>query len=152
MDDVDIGLRGRLAGWSCVYVPEAVVYHKYSATTQPFSPLKAFLLERNRIWVVLKYFPPAMCGASLFYTSLRYAMQAYGALTGRGAGSRLVQSGSLWQAAGVLCRAHVAALRGAGRMLGKRRAMRRLRKISAGEFSGYFRRFGIGVGELSLKE
>ncbi len=59
-DDVDLGLRGRLAGWGCRYVPSARVYHKYSSSSSAYSPLKAFLVERNRIWVLLKYFPIEM--------------------------------------------------------------------------------------------
>ena len=50
-DDADLGLRGRLAGWTCVYVPTARVFHVHSATAGEFSALKAFLIERNRIWV-----------------------------------------------------------------------------------------------------
>ena len=47
-DDTDLGLRAQLAGWRCRSVPAAVVYHAYSATTSAYSPLKAFLVERNR--------------------------------------------------------------------------------------------------------
>jgi GT2 family glycosyltransferase len=56
-DDADVGLRGRLAGWTCRYVPSAVVYHIHSATAGEFSALKAFLIERNRLFVAVKLFP-----------------------------------------------------------------------------------------------
>ena len=56
-DDADLGLRGRLAGWNSWYIPTAIVYHVHSATAGEFSPLKAFLIERNRIWVAVKTFP-----------------------------------------------------------------------------------------------
>lgn len=32
-EDLDINLRARLRGWDCVYAPDAVVYHGYSAST-----------------------------------------------------------------------------------------------------------------------
>jgi GT2 family glycosyltransferase len=32
-----------LRGWRCVYVPAAVVYHKFSAGGEPFSAFKALL-------------------------------------------------------------------------------------------------------------
>lgn len=152
MDDVDMGLRARLAGWKCLYVPTAVVYHKYSATAQPFSPLKAYLLERNRLWVIAKHFPFCMIAASPFYTVMRYTVQVYGALTGRGAGSRLVQTGSFWQAVLIVLRAYGAACLGMGKMFRERKRMRRLRKISAAEFSDLFSKFAISVRELSLKD
>jgi len=67
-DDADLGLRGRLGGWTCIYVPSAVVYHVHSATAGEFSPLKAFLIERNRIFVLVKLFPPALRLLSPFFT------------------------------------------------------------------------------------
>jgi GT2 family glycosyltransferase len=152
MDDVDLGLRARLAGWMCMYVPEAVVYHKYSATAEPFSPLKAFLLERNRIWVTVKYFPLRMLLMSPFYTLVRYTVQGFGALAGRGAAGRLVQSGSFLSALGIVCSAYGSACRGLAKTIGKRRRMRPLWKISAAAFSDFFTRFAISVQELSLKE
>ena len=82
-EDTDLGLRARIAGWRCRYVP-TVVRHHYSGSTGPHSPFKAFHVERNRIWVVVK------CllrhgRASLFYTMARYALQLYATLIGRGA-------------------------------------------------------------------
>src|SRR5215475_3285148 len=79
-DDADLGLRGRLAGWNCLYIPTAIVYHHHSATAGEFSALKAFLIERNRIWVAVKTFPPGLLAASPFFTLLRFAYHAYGSL------------------------------------------------------------------------
>ncbi len=152
VEDVDIGLRARIAGWRCVYVPGAIVYHKYSATTEPYSPLKAYLVERNRIWVMLKCFPPGMILASAFYTLLRYLMQGYGALIGKGASGRFKESVSVFKILETLMRAYVSALGGLGRMLRKRREIMELKKISKSEFRTLLRRFGVGVMEVSLKE
>jgi GT2 family glycosyltransferase len=55
-EDTDLGLRARLAGWNTVSVPGAVVYHHYSGTGGRYTPFKAYLVERNRIWVALKNF------------------------------------------------------------------------------------------------
>jgi GT2 family glycosyltransferase len=152
VEDVDIGLRGRLAGWRCVYVPNAVVYHKYSATTEPYSPLKAYLVERNRIWVLLKCFPLGMFLASPFYTVMRYVMQGYGALTSKGASGRLMSSHSTFKLIAILVRAYLSALGGLGGILRKRREIMRLKRTENREFRAWFRRFGVGVMEVSLKE
>ncbi|MBI5102226.1 MAG: glycosyltransferase family 2 protein [Nitrospirae bacterium] len=152
VDDVDIGLRARLAGWSCVYAPSAIVYHKYSATADPYSPLKAFLVERNRIWVVMKCFPLRMLLTSPLYTLLRYIMQAYGMLTGKGAGSRFVKTGSVLQGLLVLVRAYAAAFGGARGMFSKRRAIMMKKKVENSNISLWFTRFGISARELALKE
>jgi len=76
-DDIDIGIRGRLAGWRCVFVPGAVVYHMYSATTGKYSPMKLYLVERNRLWIVLKYLPMKYVLLNLFYTEIRYLYHFY---------------------------------------------------------------------------
>lgn len=152
LDDVDIGLRGRLAGWKCLYVPGAVVYHKYSMTTKPYSPLKAYLVERNRIWVVIKYFPLSMALLSLFHTFLRYIMQAYGILAGKGAGSCMVKSGSAFGSIRIVFKAYWNALSKFHIMIGKRQDLKRLKKVDNREIRSWFRRFGISVAEVALKE
>lgn len=152
LDDVDVGLRARLAGWRCVYVPDAVVYHKYSASTEPYSPLKAFLVERNRIWIVVKYFSAGMACKSLYYSLLRYAYQFYAALSRKGASGRLVKSSSLASVAWLLVRAYAAACAGAGKMLRRRRGMKAFTKLGGRQLSELFDRFSITARELALKD
>ena len=52
-EDTDLSLRALLAGYQCLFVPQAVVHHDYGFR---FTPMKNFLLERNRILVWLKTF------------------------------------------------------------------------------------------------
>lgn len=84
-EDTDIGWRARLAGWKCIYNPKAVVYHLHSATSGAYSPMKAFLVERNRIWVAIKNFPLSLIVIGQSYALWRYVFQAYGAFSGKGA-------------------------------------------------------------------
>jgi len=51
MEDADLSLRARLAGYRCRYVPAAVVYHAY---TLRFGPRKTYYQERNRYLMLLK--------------------------------------------------------------------------------------------------
>ena len=152
VDDVDIGLRARLAGWKCVYAPGAIVYHKYSATTEAYSALKAFLVERNRIWVVMKCFPGPMVLTSVYHTLARYLVQAYGIAKGRGAGSRFVKSGSALGGVAVLIRAYAAALAKIGTMAARRKLILGRKKVSDEDVRGWFGRFGISAAELALKD
>jgi len=69
-DDSEIGIRARLAGWKCLYVPKAVLYHKDSGSTGHYSPFKAFYVERNRFWITLKYFPLPLLFLSFFLPSI----------------------------------------------------------------------------------
>ena len=51
MEDTDLSLRARLAGWESMYAPESIVYHDY---TLKIFPLKVFYQERNRYVMLLK--------------------------------------------------------------------------------------------------
>ncbi len=52
-EETDLCLRAMLAGYHCLYVPRAVVYHHYSFR---FGACKAFWQERNRYFALLKTF------------------------------------------------------------------------------------------------
>lgn len=53
-EDVDLGVRLNLAGYKVLYVPTAIVYHKYGATVGPGSLKKRYLGERNTMRTLLK--------------------------------------------------------------------------------------------------
>jgi hypothetical protein len=57
-EDVDWNLRAQLAGFSCRYVPSAVVYHMGSATIgRGLSDFTRYHLWRNTLWIVAKDLP-----------------------------------------------------------------------------------------------
>lgn len=151
-DDVDLGLRGRLAGWSCIYVPEARVYHRYSSSSSSYSPLKAFLAERNRLWVLLKYYPAELVLASVFFTAQRLFLQAYGAFSGRGASAKFSAEQGVSKAACILLKAWCAAFGSLFRVLKQRRAFARRVRIGRREIYRLFRTFGISASEIALTE
>ena len=51
MEDADLSIRTRLAGWKCITVPNSIVYHDYGLT---FGHKKVFYQERNRYLLILK--------------------------------------------------------------------------------------------------
>ncbi|MHB0856755.1 MAG: glycosyltransferase family 2 protein [Anaerolineae bacterium] len=58
-EDVDLNWRAQLAGWPCIYVPQAVVYHHLSATGG--GKLASFFVGRNTIWVIARNVPSGVC-------------------------------------------------------------------------------------------
>jgi len=122
-DDAELGLRGRVARWDCALAPRAVAYHHYSRTAGPYSRLKAFYVERNRVLVLFRLFPVSLILVSPAYTAVRLALQAWGALTGRGAAGRLAANTSIVQLTAIAVRAYASALRA----LPSRRHVPRLR-------------------------
>ena len=87
-EDTDLGLRARWAGWKCLYVPEAVVEHHYSHSAGGASPVKAYYVERNRLFVLAKNFPARMLWAAPFASLARYFWHAWYILQGRGSAAR----------------------------------------------------------------
>jgi GT2 family glycosyltransferase len=56
-EDVDFGFRLQLAGYRCLFVPGAVVYHKYHQTSSKVANLWMHLRERNKYFVLVKNLP-----------------------------------------------------------------------------------------------
>ena len=151
-DDTDIGIRGRLAGWKCLFVPGSVVYHHYSMTTGVYSPAKVYLVERNRIWIVWKYFPLKHLLASPFYTAVRYLYQLYGSLSGKGAAGRFTREHSPLKLYWAVIKAYFSAFRRFPRVMRERKKMMRLKKVTSGEIDRWFRDYRMSVREISLKD
>lgn len=147
-DDTELGLRARLSGWRCLYVPSSVVYHKGSATAGRYSSFKAYHVERNRIWVLIKCFPLRDILLSPLYTAVRLYYHFVNALRGRGAAGRY--QGSRPGLFGIYIKAVFDGLSGAGRCIGKRRGIKTT--VSTAEFAGWLRRFGISAREIAEKE
>jgi len=56
-EDIDLGFRAQLAGWPCIYVPTAVVYHTGTGTVGIFNKSRRFLLSRNELFVLARTLP-----------------------------------------------------------------------------------------------
>ncbi len=151
-EDVDLGLRARWAGWRCWYIPRAVLYHKYSATMGGYSAFKVFLVERNRIWSLLKNFPQREILLSPFYTFYRYLMHLKGALSGQGAAGKFAGEFPVWLLFWTTVKAILAGLGGAPRILRERRRLAPTRKLSSGEFRELLSRYRLTAVEAALKE
>ena len=149
-EDADLGLRGRLFGWRCLFAPQARVYHRYSAGSGAYSELKAYHVERNRVWVIIKNFPMSMIISSPAYTLLRYTMQAYGALIGKGAAGEFTRAEGRLRLIMVLLGALGDAAKGTGKMLEKRRELMSKARLSKRDMSNLLRKYRISVGEISL--
>jgi hypothetical protein len=151
LEDMDLGVRGQLAGWKCWYVPTTRIVHRKSATAGNYSAFKAFHVERNRIYCLWKWMPRFLLFVSPLFTANRYAMQAYAAYTHQGASSALLKEYSSARLVLLLIQARLAALLRLPRMLAKRRHIRNNRKISVRDWYGLISRFKLDAIELALK-
>jgi len=129
-DDAELGLRARIAGWRCVYTPQAVVWHHRGSTLGKDSARRLELIERNRLLLALKLFPWSLLWLNPLFFAVRVAASLVHA--GRSAGDTAHfpgLAGKLRMAAAIL-RGDAGALRRAPRMLRKRAEVRRLRRLS----------------------
>lgn len=151
-DDTDLGLRARFAGARCLLAPRAVVYHKYSETSGAYSGFKAYHVERNRVWVLLKFFPLRWILLSPFYTMVRMAHHAAAAWSGRGASGRFVKSGSAFALACTVLRAYRDALAGVAPVLRARKRIRSAGRVPDALFAEWMRRHRLTAREVAWKE
>lgn len=147
-EDVDLGLRGLLAGWDAVAATKAVVYHKYSQTSGRLSPFKVYLVERNHYWVVLKNFPLNHIVALPFFTLWRYGEQLRSVLCAGGTGGEFRTGGAQGALIKALFRATLHSWRRLPQVLGKRRRVMKLRRRSMREFSLLLQRYRLTFREL----
>jgi len=143
-EDTDLGLRARWAGWKCIYSPEAVVDHHYSHSAGRASRLKAYYVERNRLFVVAKNFPARTLWAIPFATLARYWWHMRSMALGRGTAAQFRRDGnSAVGLALIAFRAHWGLVRHAGSLWQKRREIRSQAKIPAGAFVQLLRAHSI---------
>lgn len=147
-EDVDLALRGRLAGWGALAATQAVVCHKYSQTGGSLSPFKVYLVERNHYWVVWKNFPVGLIATLPFFTAWRYYEQLHAVLAGSGTGGEFRAGGSRGELVKALLRGIIDSLRGIPAVLRKRRQVMASRRLSNREFTALLRRYRLTFKEL----
>ena len=64
-EDVDLSFKLRLAGYRCLHVADAVVYHVGSASTGPTSEFQIYHGYRNLIWAFWKNMPTDLLARNL---------------------------------------------------------------------------------------
>ena len=149
-EDTDLGLRARWAGWKCLYVPHAVVEHHYSHSAGRASPVKAYYVERNRLFVLTKNFPAGMLLAAPLAALARYVWHAWYLLQGRGSAARFRAEGNagpkmLWY----VLRAHAALLGALPRLWRQRRQIRARAKITPTVFRRLLRSHSISARRVA---
>ncbi|HXF94294.1 MAG TPA: glycosyltransferase family 2 protein [Nitrospiraceae bacterium] len=116
-EDVDLSFRAQLAGWKCVFVPEAIVHHRMSASVGRLSWLHAYYHARNLEFVWIKNMPSGLM--------VRYAHHKL--IQEIGNFCYLCLRHGRW---GAYFRAKADAVRMLRRMLAKRRKIQRQRRVS----------------------
>lgn len=144
-DDAELGLRARIAGWGCLYMPRAVVRHRRGSTLGQGNPERVRLIERNRILLAAKLFPWSLLIWNPVFFAIRVAAGMFAAAAGEGDMAAFPGIRGKLQVAGALLRGQWEALRMLPGTLAKRTEMNRLAVLTPRE-----RRTLILSGRLSL--
>jgi GT2 family glycosyltransferase len=149
-EDTDLGLRARWNGWKCLYVPEAVVEHRYSHSSGRASPLKAYYVERNRLFVAAKNFPAGMLLASPLVACARYFWHVWHLMRGYGSAARFREEGNFGpRMAWYVVKAHLALAAHAGRLWRQRKQIRARARITPAVFRRLLRVHSISARSVA---
>lgn len=141
-EDTDLGLRARWAAWECLYVPDAIVDHRYSHSAGRASALKAYYVERNRLFLIFKNFPLRQLLLVPFYALSRYFWHFVYALKGRGKTAEFQrEGGSLIRLPWYVLRAHLELLARFPEVWRQRRRMKR--RLTSRQFRKLIHRYSI---------
>lgn len=147
-DDAELGLRARIAGWKCLYVPDAVVRHHRGATLGLESSRRLELIERNRVLLAVKLFPGSLLWRNGLYYLARLAAGVWASFRGAGETARFPGWRGKLRMARALIVGDVQALWIAPRMLRKRREIQKIRKLSPRDVRRLLEQYRMPLGEL----
>ncbi|MGD1091357.1 MAG: glycosyltransferase family 2 protein [Bryobacteraceae bacterium] len=148
-DDAELGLRARIAGWTCLYAPGAVVRHHRGATLGLGSSRRLTLIERNRVLLVVKLFPWNLLWLNGAYNLTRLAGGLWAALRNRGELRHYSGTRGKITAAMALLRGTISALPLIPSMLRKRWSYRPKRRLSPRQIRSLLLRHRISLSEIS---
>jgi GT2 family glycosyltransferase len=150
-DDAELGLRARIAGWKCWYVPDAVVRHHRGSTLGVRSARRLQLIERNRVLLAAKLFPWSLLCLNGAYYLARLAAGAMAAMRRQGEIGQFPGAMGKLRAATALIQGDLEALTLIPRMLRKRREIRQIRKLSPREIRLLLLKYRIPLRELTAQ-
>ena len=134
-EDTDLGLRARWKLWECVYVPDAVVEHRYSRSAGTASPLKAWYVERNRHLLLVKNFPMRDLAVAPLYAVTRYLWHGLYLASGKGKTAEYRSAGeNPLKLAGYVMRAHFELVRHLPRLWRERHAIQSRGRMNSKQF------------------
>ena len=73
-EDVDLGLRGQLRGWSSKFVPKAKVFHATGSTSSRVPGFTTYQTLKNLPWIIIKNVPLR----HFFSISIRFKLAYFG--------------------------------------------------------------------------
>jgi hypothetical protein len=143
-EDVDLAWRLRLAGFRSFYCPEAIVRHVHSATAGRISGFKAYYLNRNRFFTLVKNYPLCrLMTILLFFTPIRYIFLLFRVIMKKGRKGAEFSGQSKGAVAKEIMRAWGSVVVNIPDLIRKRRTIQKNKNVRCREVSNWFRKYGV---------
>jgi GT2 family glycosyltransferase len=150
-DDAELGLRARIAGWTCIYTPHAVARHHRGNTLGIASVKRLRLIERNRVLLSAKLFPWRLLWLNPFYYAARLAAGAAAAVRGHGETALFPGCRGKWRLLQAMILGDLEAIWMLPRILRKRSAVRRMARLTPGQVKQLLLDNRIDLRELTTQ-
>jgi hypothetical protein len=143
-EDADLAWRLRLAGFKSFYCPNSIVYHIHSATAGRISGFKAYYLNRNRFFTLIKNYPFCRLAVILlFLTPIRYIFLLFRVIMKKGRKGAEFSGQNKGAVAKEILRAWGSVIVNIPILLKKRRAIQKNKNVSCREVAVWFRKYGV---------
>ncbi len=142
-DDYDLGLKLRRMGHSCRRVPAARFLHRGSYSLGFGNPRRFYLIERNRLYNLVRHYPETLVRIAPLSTASRYAGMAGSVLTASGRVGRTVRADGAWPIARALAAAQRDAFARRRELREERRTLERRWPLDEGRFASWLNAFGL---------
>lgn len=149
-EDTDLGLRARWKLWECMYVPRAVLEHRYSHSAGKASALKAYYVERNRLFLIIKNFPLKPALLAPIFSLVRYFWHLVYLMKGRGKAAEYARGGTGAATLPlVLLRAWLAVIPQLPNLLAERRRIRKHARATPRQFERLLNDYRISERQVA---
>jgi GT2 family glycosyltransferase len=148
-DDAELGMRGRLMGWKARLAVGAKVHHHRGTTMGKYNLKRIHLIERNRLWLVMKHFPWWLLVLNPAFFALRLGSTLAASMRGEGEAAHFGGVREKLELGWTLVEANFAAWAGFTKMWTKRREFRRKRKLGDRDVMQWLRQYGMTLQELA---
>jgi len=150
-EDLDLAWRARLKGWKSVSCPKAIVYHIHSATCISYSPFKAFHVNRNRFFVIIKNFSFEYFLKAFFLTPMRYLRLLNSIRIKKGPSYKLKEKTNIFAPFLIVLKGWISVLWNLPKILAKRHYIQKNKKVSNKKIKEWFDKFSANMEDMIYK-
>lgn len=148
-EDVDLAWRIRLSGFRSMYTPNAKVLHIHSATGKSFSSFKAYHLQRNQYFNIIKNLPGSFMWKALLRMPLRYFMMVLSLMRKKGPSAELSKSNEKKESiVKTVIRAWIGVISNLSSLLKKRKIVQQKNIVSKKEIKKWFLLYGADIKKI----